>query len=59
MVEVLVTCSMAVYLVALLYGAYRILMSRQTRRAAVHEHYRTFILLSQRAQTAPDVRHYV
>jgi hypothetical protein len=62
MADFLVTCSLAVYLIALLYGAYRILVSRATGRSVIREHYRKFSLFSRRAQhvhPTPDLSYYV
>ena len=62
MVEFLVTCSLAIYLVALLYGAYRVFASRDTEPPIVAEHARTFRLIPGRGhhfQTTPDLPYYV
>ena len=52
MVEFLVTGSLVVYLIALLYGAYGIFMSRGTGRSTVSEHYRGFRMISGRTTLA-------
>ena len=62
MAEFLVTCSLAVYLIALLYGAYRVIVSRGTKGPAIREHYRNFRLIARRAQpvyATPDVPYYM
>ena len=62
MVEFLVTCSLAVYLIALLYGAYRVLASRSTGDSVIREQYRRFRLFSRRTQqiqSGPDLSYYV
>ena len=62
MAEFLVTCSLAVYLIASLYGAYRIFVSRATGQSVIGEHYRKFRLFSRRAQQShatPDLSYYV
>jgi hypothetical protein len=65
MVEFLVTCSLAVYLIALLYGAYRVIASRRTERPIIRERDRKFRLLPRRAQPvlatpdSPDLSYYV
>ena len=62
MAEFLVTCSLAVYLIALLYGAYRIIVSRDTGQSVIGDHYRKFRLFSRRARNAypaPDLSYYV
>ena len=62
MAEFLVTCSLAVYLIALVYGAYRVLVSRGTGCSVVSEHYRSFRMISRRAQQAngaPDLSYYL
>ena len=62
MAEFLVTCSLAVYLIALLYGASRVIASRGTGRSVIREHYRKFRLIPRRApqfQATPDLSYYV
>ena len=62
MAEFLVTCSLAVYLIALLYGAYRVFASRSAERPVVSEHSRKFRLIpgrGQHFQTTPDLPYYV
>jgi hypothetical protein len=62
MVEFLVTCSLVVYLVALLYGAYRIFVTRGSGRTKVSEHCRRFRMISGRARVPVggyDLSYYV
>ena len=54
MAEFLVTCSLAVYLIALLYGAYRVIASRGTGRSVIREHDRKFRLIPGRASEAAE-----
>ena len=61
MVEFLVTCSLAVYLIALLYGAYRVLVSHSTGHSVIREQYRRFRLFSRSTrpvQSGPDLSYY-
>ena len=60
MADFLVTCSLAVYLIALLYGAYRIFVSRGNSFEGDPD--RKFGLFSGRARNAcpaPDLSYYV
>ena len=62
MAEFLVTCSLALYLIALLYGAFRVILSRRKGRSIVRQHYRKFKRFSRRVQQVqaqPDVSYYV
>jgi hypothetical protein len=62
MAEFLVTCSLAIYLIALLYGAYRVITSRESGRSVIRERYRKFRLIPRRAQqfqSTPDLPYYV
>ena len=62
MVEFMVTCSLVVYLVALLYGAYRIFVTRGAGRTTVSEHCRRFRMISGRARVTVgghDLTYYV
>lgn len=63
MVEFLVTCSLAVYLVALLYGLVRVLIAARGRgRAMIRTQCRKLRMLSRRARetgSTPDLSYYV
>ena len=60
MAEFLVNGSLAVYLVALVYGAYRIHGSGESGRSVVSEYCRRFISRrSQPASGAQDLTYYV
>ena len=62
MAEFLVNGSLAVYLVALVYGAYRIRGSGEAGRSVVSEYCRRFTMLSRRSQQATgtqDLTYYV
>ena len=63
MAEFLVTCSLAIYLIALLYAAYRIFTSRRAGRSVIREHYRKSRLFSHnplQTHATPDLScHYV
>ncbi len=62
MAEFLVTCSLAMFLVALLFGACRIFVSRGTRRPDIHERHREFRLMPRSVPQVPsalDVPYYL
>ena len=62
MAEFLVTGSLTFYLMVLLYGAYRVIVSRRKGRSVIREHSRKFRLIPRRTQpiqATPDLSYYV